>query len=75
MPQEEIALAAECGQATISEVLSEKFLGTEAIKPVANHLTDFDTPIYNIWKQQTTVEQLWKQAASDGFIYNFVGNL
>jgi len=25
----------------------------ESDKPAANHLTDFDPPIYNIWKQQS----------------------
>jgi hypothetical protein len=51
--QEEIAETVGCGQSTISEVLSEQYLNTESIEPVAEHMTDFDPPIYNIWKQQT----------------------
>lgn len=53
---DEIADACECGKATVSEVCSEQFLKTKANKPEAQHATDFDPPIYNIWKQQNKSE-------------------
>ena len=48
--QEEIAKAVGCGQATVAEVLSEQYQKTEAIKPAAQHLVDFEVPIYNVWR-------------------------
>ena len=41
-----------CGKATISKVCLEKYLGTKANKPAADLATNFETPIYNVWKQQ-----------------------
>lgn len=49
---DEIAEACNCGKATVSEVCSDKFLETLSNKPSASHLTDFEPPIYNIWRQQ-----------------------
>jgi len=37
-------------------ISSEKYLDTKATKPEANHLIDFNIPIYNVWKQQTKTE-------------------
>ncbi len=37
-------------------ISSEQFLKTKATKPEADHATDFEPPIYNIWKQQTKTE-------------------
>jgi len=50
--QQEIADACECTQPTVNEVLSKEFLETKSIKPAANHLADFDPPLYNVWKQE-----------------------
>lgn len=50
--QGEIAEMIGCPQRTVSEVLAEMEELPESLKPVANHLTDFDPPLYNIWKQQ-----------------------
>ena len=47
--QEEIAEAVKCTQQAISEVIQKQFCETEIVKPSANHLTDFDPPIYNVW--------------------------
>jgi len=51
--QDEIAEVVGCAKSVVNEVCSEKFRETESNKPAANHLTDFDPPIYNTWKQQT----------------------
>jgi hypothetical protein len=55
--QEEIAAA--CGEpiGTIGDLVKRpEFLGTvfenQSKKAAASHATDFDPPIYNIWKQQ-----------------------
>jgi hypothetical protein len=37
----------------------------KANKPAADHLTDFKTPIYNIWKQQTRVATVCGNGFSD----------
>ena len=47
--QEEIAERENVSQPQVKEILSEKFLETESIKPIANHLVDFDVPIFNVW--------------------------
>lgn len=51
--QEEIADRENCSVQVIKDTVSD-FLEElpENLKPTANHLTDFDPPIYNIWKQQ-----------------------
>jgi len=49
---DEIAEACSCGKATVSEVCSEEFQKTLSNKPMAQHATDFDPPLYNVWKQQ-----------------------
>jgi hypothetical protein len=36
----------------VSRTLNEMAELPESLKPAASHLTDFDPPIYNVWKQQ-----------------------
>jgi len=36
--------------------LRHQNIGKETAKTAANHATDFEIPIYNIWKQQTKTE-------------------
>jgi hypothetical protein len=31
----------------------------EVAKPIANHLTDFEVPLYNAWKQRHTPGNGW----------------
>lgn len=50
--QDEIAKSENISQPQIKEVLSEMAELPESIKPITNHLADFDPPIYNVWKQQ-----------------------
>lgn len=50
--QDEIAEKENIPQRTIADVLAEMAELPESLKSTANHLTDFDPPIYNIWKQQ-----------------------
>ncbi|PIP40027.1 MAG: hypothetical protein COX19_06630 [Desulfobacterales bacterium CG23_combo_of_CG06-09_8_20_14_all_51_8] len=40
----------------VNEICSEMANLPESNKPAANHLTDFDPPIYNVRKQQTKSE-------------------
>jgi hypothetical protein len=58
--QEEIAEAEDVAVQTVSNRIGDfsNFGQMSKIgKPAAaNHLTDFDPPIYNIWKQQTKTE-------------------
>ena len=53
--QEEIAKACGCGrdvaQAHI-ETIVEKVFENQIHKAAASHATDFDPPLYNVWKQQ-----------------------
>ena len=54
--QQEIADAVGCSQPEVKEVLSKMATLPNLIKPdqsAAEHATDFEVPIYNIWKQQT----------------------
>lgn len=51
--QQEIADATTTPQKTVSDVLADSAELPESLKPAANHLTDFEPPIYNIWKQQS----------------------
>lgn len=46
-----------CGKATISEVCSEKYLGTKANKPAADRATNFETPICNVWNQHEKTDR------------------
>lgn len=51
--QEEIAEEVGCDQATTSRICDEfmqKVLENQMHKAAADHATDFDPPLYNIWK-------------------------
>lgn len=51
--QEEIAEAVGCSVQPVKEVISDFSANLpENLKATASHATDFDPPIYNIWKQQ-----------------------
>jgi hypothetical protein len=53
--QEEIAEACVCSRQTVDAILPEMADLPKLAKPdqsAASHATDFDPPIYNIWKQQ-----------------------
>ena len=57
--QQEIADACDCPQKTVDDQIktfSETVLGNQSAKSLADHATDFDPPLYNIWKQQTKSE-------------------
>ena len=57
--QEEIAEACDCPRKTVDDQIAtfgETVLGNQSAKSHAEHATDFDPPIYNIWKQQTKSE-------------------
>lgn len=49
---EEIAEATNVSKMEVSRVCNESAELPESYKPSANHQTDFDPPLYNIWKQQ-----------------------
>jgi len=51
--QDEIAERCDCHKDTVSEICRKMADLPKSDKPAADHLTDFDVPIYNIWKQQT----------------------
>ncbi len=50
--QEEIAEREGMTSQGVGQVLKEMADLPEVSKPVANHLVDFEPPIYNVWKQQ-----------------------
>lgn len=50
--QEEIADRENIHKDSVSEICRKMAELPESDKPSANHLTDFEPPIYNIWKQQ-----------------------
>ena len=50
--QEEIAEAVGCSQGEVAKSIPNGELA-EQNKPASAHLTDFDPPLYNVWKQQT----------------------
>jgi hypothetical protein len=53
--QEEIAEREDCDQSVVSDVIRGSMeIGSlaESHKAVATHLTDFDIPLYNVWKQE-----------------------
>jgi len=51
--QEEIAERESVSRMDVSRVCNEMAELPESYKPAASHLTDFDPPLYNVWKQQT----------------------
>jgi hypothetical protein len=54
--QFEIAEACDCSEGTVSETASETASLpklTQSSSASSSHSSDFDPPIYNIWKQQT----------------------
>jgi hypothetical protein len=56
--QEEIAEREDIGQKTVDDVLKDiSGFGNlaKSAKPFGSHATDFDPPIYNIWKQQEKI--------------------
>ncbi|MFH1635803.1 MAG: DNA methyltransferase [Chloroflexota bacterium] len=50
--QEEIAKETDVSKMEVSRICNEMADLPESYKPAASHLTDFDPPIYNVWKQQ-----------------------
>jgi transcriptional regulator with XRE-family HTH domain/predicted DNA-binding protein YlxM (UPF0122 family) len=50
--QEEIAERENVTKETVSQICQKMADLPESDKPTANHLTSFDLPIYNVWKQQ-----------------------
>ena len=50
--QEEIAEAVGCSQGEVAKSIPNGELA-EQNKPAASHLTDFEPPLYNVWKQQS----------------------
>jgi len=50
--QEEIAKAVALPQQTVSGLLPDLAELPDSVKPYADHLVDFERPIYNVWKQQ-----------------------
>lgn len=53
--QDEIAKEINVNKDTVSEIVDvcrKKFQETKSDKSAADHATDFDPPIYNIWKQK-----------------------
>jgi DNA-binding CsgD family transcriptional regulator len=55
--QAEIADAVNCSEQPVKDVISDISANLpENLKPAANHQTDFEPPIYNVWKQQTKTE-------------------
>jgi len=52
--EQEIASQVGCDQKTVSNIIGEKYSGTEFLKPAYLHQDEsFEIPLYNIWKQQT----------------------
>ncbi|PKN24112.1 MAG: hypothetical protein CVU64_22905 [Deltaproteobacteria bacterium HGW-Deltaproteobacteria-21] len=51
--QEEIAEICGCERSTVDHALRETADLPKSAKPAADHLTDFDPPIYNVWKLPT----------------------
>ena len=54
--QEEIAEVVGLEQRSVGQILEKIADLPESLKSTANHLTDFEPPIYNIWKQQEKSE-------------------
>ena len=54
--QEEIAEREGCSVQVVKDAISDYSEGLpKNLQPSADHLTDFDPPIYNVWKQQQMV--------------------
>ena len=56
---DEIAKDVGCGKASVSEICSKMDTcpnSNKSQQAAADHATDFDIPIYNVWKQQTKTE-------------------
>ena len=48
--QEEIAEICECSVQPIKDIISDFSEDLpKNLKPAADHLTDFDVPVYNVW--------------------------
>jgi hypothetical protein len=54
--QEEIAEVEDVHKDSVSEICRKMAELPKSDKSYADHATDFDPPIYNIWKQQTKTE-------------------
>lgn len=63
---EEIAEACNVSKMEVSRTCNESAELPEGYKPSANHLTDFDIPLYNIWKQQTKSNEVAHFGNTDG---------
>lgn len=48
--QEEIAGMVGCDQKTVTNIIGESAELPKLLKPAADHLTDFNPPVYNVWK-------------------------
>ena len=48
--QQEIAEMVGLSQPQVNELLSEMAILPKSIQPVADHLVDFEVPLYNVWK-------------------------
>ncbi len=51
--QEDIAEKENVTHQAVDKILQQMEELPEVAKPIANHLVDFEVPIYNVWKQQT----------------------
>jgi hypothetical protein len=49
--QEEIAEEVGVPQRTVADVLAESAELPDSLKPIADHLIDFEVSLYNVWKQ------------------------
>ena len=50
--QDEIAKECDCPQQTVADILPKTAELPKSVKPAADHLTDFEVPIFNVWKNQ-----------------------
>ncbi len=53
-------------QQAVALLLEEAATLPKLVQPAANHLTDFEPPLYNVWKQQTETPGLGHFGNSDG---------
>jgi hypothetical protein len=56
--QEEIAKKCECPQQTVADNLPKMADLLKSVKPPADHLVDFQVPLYNAWKYKETTSKL-----------------
>ena len=54
--QEAIAQTLDCERSTVDHVLREMATLPKSAEPVADHLTDFEVPLFNVWKFQTKAD-------------------